>query len=115
MVIYIIYAYIIKQLSMITMQSVAARRAHSSYYPHDPRLTTILMVEKAIKESDELVGRTKLWKSLSKEVMYPTFKEILDYLEASNKIIYDKNGKITWIAVDNPKLEEFFKNTTKLR
>ena len=87
----------------------------SSYKPHDPRLSTVTMVEQAIKESDELLTRTELWNSLSRKVMYPTFKEILEYLEASNKIIYDKNDKIVWIAVDNPKLEAFFKKTVKLR
>lgn len=87
----------------------------SSYKAHDPRLSTIMMVEQTIKESDILLSRTELWNSLSRKVMYPTFKDILEYLEASNKIICDKNGKIVWIAVDNPKLEAFFQKTVRLR
>ena len=72
------------------------------------------MVERTIKESGELLGKTDLWNSLSRKVMYPTFREILEYLEASNKIIYDKNDKIVWIAADNPKLTAFFQKTVKL-
>ena len=62
-----------------------------------------------------LLGKLRLWNLLSRKVQYPTFKDILEYLEGSNKIIYDKNDKIVWIAIDNPKLEEFFKKTVKLR
>lgn len=91
------------------------RTVQTSYKPHDPRLSTITMVERTIKDSDDLLGRTELWKKLPRKIMYPTFKGILEYLEASNKIIYDKNDKIVWIAVDNAKLEAFFKRTVKLR
>lgn len=97
------------------IHSRRSREAGSTYRPHDPRLSTITMVERTIKDSDVLLSKTELWNSLSRKVMYPTFKEILTYLEASNKIIYDKNDKIVWIAVDNPKLEAFFKKTVKLR
>jgi len=86
-----------------------------NYRPRDPRLSTVTMVERTIKKSDEPLGRTQLWKVLPKKIMYPTFKEIIDYLEASNKIMYDKTGKIAWIAGDNPKLRKFFKSSVKLR
>ena len=33
--------------------------------------------------------------------MYQTFQKILDYLEYSNKIAYDKEGKIGWIFSPN--------------
>jgi hypothetical protein len=90
--------------------------AQTSYYrPRDPRLSTITMVERTIKENDELLSRTQLWNALPRKIMYPTFKEIMDYLEASNKIMYDKNGKIAWIAADNPKLKKFFSSSVRLR
>ena len=73
------------------------------------------MIERAIKESDDAPGRVELWKSLPEQVMYSTFRAALDYLEASNKISFDKRGRIVWIAVDNKKLEEFFKRTVPLR
>ncbi len=50
-----------------------------------------------------------------KQVQYPTFKKILDYLESSNKIMYDKDGAIVWIFADNPKLKKLLRETTRLR
>lgn len=68
---------------------------------HYPKLDSILMVEKAIQQSRDYPTRMQLWKSLPKQMQYQTFKLILDYLERSNKIIFDEN-KIIWIF--NPSL-----------
>jgi len=81
---------------------------------HEPQLDTILMVERAIKDSDDYPTKTELWRSLPKKVQYQTFSRILEYLEASNKIIF--NGKtIVWIAADNPKLKKLFKTSKRAR
>jgi len=84
---------------------------------HSPKLDTMLMVEKQIvdliKKAD-YPTRTELWRSLPKGMEYQTFKQILDYLEASNKIIY-KEDKIVWVAADNPKLKQLFERSVKLR
>ncbi|MBI2545955.1 hypothetical protein HYV81_02135 [Candidatus Woesearchaeota archaeon] len=69
---------------------------------HQPRLDTVLMVEDAIKERSGEYGKFQLWRSLPKSVMYQTFLKILDYLEYSNKIAFDKEGKVGWIF--NPEL-----------
>ena len=69
---------------------------------HYPRLDTVLMVEKAIKEHKEYPTKKQLWQSLPKKVMYQTFNLILDYLEESGKIVVDKDGAILWIW--NPEL-----------
>lgn len=68
---------------------------------HYPRLDTILMVEKTIKELDIYPTRKELWQKLPKKVQYQTFKIIIEYLQDSNKIIIEKN-KIIWIF--NPNL-----------
>ena len=84
---------------------------------HSPKLDTVLMVEKQLIElvgSKSYPTRTELWKSLPKGMEYQTFKQIMDYLEASNKIIY-KDEKIVWVAADNPKLKELFDKSVKLR
>ena len=86
-----------------------------SKYMHLSNLKTLLMIEGAIKESDDAPRNIELWKSLPEQVMYSTFRAALDYLKASNKISYDKRGHIVWIAVDSKKLEEFFKRTVPLR
>ena len=81
---------------------------------HSPKLETVLMVERAIKESDDYPTKTELWKSLPRQVQYQTFSYILDYLEASNKIIYDEHNHIIWVALDNPKLKELLENSVEL-
>jgi hypothetical protein len=40
---------------------------------------------------------------------------ILNYLEKSNKIMYDKKGAILWIFADNPKLKKLRRESTVLR
>jgi response regulator of citrate/malate metabolism len=84
---------------------------------HSPKLDTVLMVEKQIVDQIKKADyptRTELWKSLPKGMEYQTFKRILDYLEASNKIIY-KEDKIVWVAAENPRLKQLFERSVKLR
>lgn len=72
------------------------------------------MVEKAIKESDIPPTRTELWNALPRKVMYQTFKEILEYLDGSGKILFDKNDRIIWVAAESPKLKRFFDDAKEL-
>jgi len=70
-----------------------------------PQLDTILMVEKFIEEHSAEYKKKALWESLPKKMKYQTFKVILDYLEYSHKIAFDKIGKIVWIGYEfNKKL-----------
>jgi hypothetical protein len=62
-----------------------------------PRLDTVLMVEKFIKECDGEYKKRELWEHLPKKMMYQTFCVIIDYLLYSNKISIDAEGKIGWI------------------
>jgi hypothetical protein len=79
-----------------------------------PRLDTILMVEKAIKEAKKYPSKNQLFRNLKKQVQYQTLNTILDYLESSNKITYDKDGAIIWIFADNPKLKKLLAEATRL-
>lgn len=63
---------------------------------HYPRLDTVLMVEKSIRESKEYPTKFQLSRSLPKSVMYQTLDVIIDYLEKSGKIAI-KDGKIIWV------------------
>ena len=81
---------------------------------HEPQLDTILMVERAIKNAKDYPTKTELWKSLPKKTQYQTFKRIIDYLEASNKIIYNGHT-IVWIAADNPKLKRLLETSVRVR
>ena len=86
---------------------------------HSPTLDmdTMLMVEKEIvdrlKKAD-YPTRTELWRSLPKGMEYQTFRRVLDYLEASNKIIY-KNDRIVWVAADNPKFKKLIEESVRLK
>ncbi len=64
---------------------------------HYPRLDTVLMVEKFIKEHNGEFKKRQLWENLPKKIQYQTFCLIIDYLLYSRKISIDKEGKIGWI------------------
>lgn len=64
---------------------------------HYPRLDTVLMIEKFIKEHSGEFKKRKLWESLPKKTMYQTFCVVFDYLTESNKIAVDRDGKVAWI------------------
>jgi hypothetical protein len=72
------------------------------------------MVEQAIREAKSYPTKKSLLKSLPRQVQYQTFNRILDYLESSNKIVYDKN-KIIWVFPDNPKLKRLLETSIQLR
>ena len=76
---------------------------HSLKILHYPKLDSILMVEKAIQESKDYPTRMELWKSLPRQMQYQTFKLILEYLEKSNKIMFEED-KIIWIFANNKRL-----------
>jgi len=80
---------------------------------HDPRLDTILMVEKAIQDFPSYPKKMELWRSLPKKMQYQTFKRVLDYFEASGKIIYN-SSEIIYTGGNNPKLKEMIRTAVKL-
>jgi len=81
---------------------------------HEPQLDTILMVENAIREAGSYPTRKELWKSLPKQIQYQTFLRVLEYLEGSNKIVFD-GRRIVWIFPDNPKLKRLLETSVRLR
>ncbi len=81
---------------------------------HEPQLDTVLMVEKAIVDAEEYPTRMELWKSLPRQMQYQTFKRILEYLEASGKIIFN-TSKIIYTGVNNPKLRAMMESSVKFR
>ena len=73
-----------------------------------PRLETVIMVEKFIKENSGEYKKTELLNKLPKKVMWGTFNVILKYLWDNNKIGIDKNSYIVYIW--NPELVKRFIN-----
>lgn len=70
---------------------------------HNPSFDTILMVEKTLIESNDYPTRTQLWKRLPKMVHYSTYKKVLEYLQASNKIEFNSTTIIYLGASDKLK------------
>ena len=81
---------------------------------HEPQLDTILMVENAIREAKSYPTKKELLESLPKQIQYQTFNRILEYLESSNKIVFD-GRRIVWVFPDNPKLKELLESSIRLR
>lgn len=81
---------------------------------HEPRLDTILMVEKAILDAEDEYTKTQLWKSLPKKMQYRTFKRVLDYLEASGKIIYHE-GLILYTGITGEAMRKLIENSVRVR
>ena len=80
---------------------------------HYPQLDTVLMVEEFIKKNSGEYKKRKLWETLPKQMMYQTFCVIFDYLADSNKIAFDREGKIAWIW--NPELVKKYLAKPELR
>lgn len=76
---------------------------------HQPTLSTIRKVEQKIKITKYFRSRNQLFYSLGKSVMYPTITTILDYLEQSNKIAFNKDGSIVWIFKDSRRKKKILK------
>jgi len=73
-----------------------------------PRLETIVMIEKFIKDNSGGFRKTELFNKLPKKVMWGTFNVVLKYLWENNKIGVDKKGYIIYIW--NPELMRRFLN-----
>lgn len=80
---------------------------------HYPRLDTVLMVEKFIKEHSGEYKKKSLWQNLPKKMMYQTYSVVFDYLEKSGKIARDGEGKVAWIW--NPELVKKYLGRPELR
>lgn len=78
-----------------------------------PTLQTVLMVEKFINENSGEYTKTQLFQNLPKKVMWQTFQVIIEYLKETFKIIFEKNGTITYIW--NPKFYEKIKNRPEIK
>ena len=81
---------------------------------HFPKLDSILTVEDVIQKSEDYPTRMELWKSLPKKMQYQTFKLILDYLERSNKIMFQED-KIIWIFANSKRLNELIQGAVKIK
>jgi len=81
---------------------------------HEPRLDTVLMVEKVILDAEDYPTKMILWRSLPRKVQYQTFRRVLDYLEASGKIVFNSDT-IIYVGADNEKLRALMESSVRVR
>jgi hypothetical protein len=99
------------------MEVVSKHKGHKSYsetniVARSPTLQTVLMVERFIDENSGEYKKTEIFKKLPKKVMWQTFQVIMEYLEESLRIVYDKEGYVIYIW--NPKLVEKYRKREDL-
>ena len=94
---------------MTTMQPIFSRK---SKFARSPTLQTVLMVETFIDKNSGEYKKTELFSKLPRKVMWQTFQIIMEYLESTLKIAYDKEGYVVYIW--NPELAKKFANREDL-
>ena len=80
---------------------------------HYPNLKTVLMVEKVLKNANQLMTREELKKLLPTKIMHQTLNVILKYLEDSGKILDGRKG-ILWVYNPSSKLDKAIKEGVEL-
>jgi len=68
---------------------------------HFPNLSTVLAVEKVLKESPLMINREELKRRLPVKIMHQTLNFILEYLEERGLIVDSRKG-ILWIYNKSP-------------
>ena len=71
---------------------------------HYPNLKTMLMIEKILKNAENMISREELKRRLPVKIMHQTLNLILDYLEERGMII-DSHKGILWVYNPSPKLK----------
>jgi len=80
---------------------------------HSPTLNSVLMVEEALKDAEQVITLAELKRRLPKKIMHQTLITILDYLQISGKIIIGTKG-ILWVYADKKELDELIKRGTEI-
>ena len=80
---------------------------------HSPNLNTVLMVEKTLKDSGELITLAELKRMLPRKVMHQTLIQVLDYLQISGKIIIGTKG-ILWVFAERKELDKLIEKGTEV-
>ena len=96
---------------MIHMDNKKTKKIIKEKY--SPTLNTIKMVEKALQEMpDSVIKVSVLKRLLPKQINHNTLKNILEYLQESNKIFIGVKG-IVWIHNDSLKLRKAIEDAKK--
>jgi hypothetical protein len=80
---------------------------------HSPTLSTVLMVEDALRSLDGPVSLEELKRALPKKVMDQSLRMILAYLENKGCVLVGSKG-IEWIANDDPRFLRMIEKARKV-
>lgn len=80
---------------------------------HSPTLNTVLMVEHVLRQANEPIKLAELKVLLPRKIMHQTLLHILDYLQASGKIVIGTKG-ILWIFAERKELEALMRRGTEV-
>ncbi|MBI2232598.1 MAG: hypothetical protein HYU56_01650 [Candidatus Aenigmarchaeota archaeon] len=72
---------------------------------HYPNLSTMLEVEKVLKEADEPLSKEEIKRRLPTKIMHQTLNLILRYMENRGLILAGEKG-ILWTYNPSPKLQK---------
>lgn len=72
---------------------------------HYPRLDTVLMVERTLKEAETAISRSELARRLPKKVMRQTLNLIVSYFEERGMVMVGKKG-VLWIHNDDARMRQ---------
>ena len=70
---------------------------------HYPNLSTVLAVEKVVRESGEPLSKNELKRRLGAGIMHQTLNVVIDYLE-DRGLVYVSSKGVLWIYNPNKKL-----------
>lgn len=85
------------------MNQAINRTQEEQQHRHSPTLNTVLMVEDVLQEAREVMTLAQIKRRLPKKVMHQTLTRIIDYLQASGKVVIGTKG-ILWIYTPRDEL-----------
>lgn len=79
---------------------------------HYPRLDTVLMIEKVLKNAEVAISKSELLRRLPKQVMRQTLNVVLDYLEEKGVIMIGSKG-VLWVHNESPKMKNLLDSSVE--
>lgn len=83
------------------------------HYQHYPTLKTILIVEQLLKKNGDFLSKAQIDRLLEGRINRSTLNIVLDYLEASGKIIQSNKG-IEWTYCESKQLNQLIKDAIRI-
>lgn len=81
---------------------------------HDLNPSHLKMIEDVLDEHVEFETKNDLLRALPTSISSEEFDKIINYLEASKKIMYDEKNMIVWLCNNDPKFKKILDGAHKL-